>query len=418
MLMLDISMGLRALWLHRLRSGLTMLGVVFGVASVVAMLAVGEGASREALENIRKLGSRNIIITAEKPRDDALTGASNARMLMYGLDRADPERIRAGYPDLVSAVVAAKLVRKQARQGAQEMELRVVGTGPDWFRLIRREVLAGRLIVPADMAGLNQVAVLTDHGARRLLSGSGGIGATVRIGGEAFTVIGIVKAEGTDAGLTTPDQPIDAYIPLPVAQRRFGDVTTRRAAGSRSRERVELHAILVESATQEHVLPLARGLDRLLTLTHPARDWSMQVPLELLKQAEETKRRFNIVLGSIAAISLLVGGIGIMNIMLASVTERTREIGIRRALGARKRQIMRQFLVETLVLSGIGGLAGLAVGLILPALITHATGLPTSVTLWSAGLAFGVAFITGLIFGLYPAARAASLDPVAALRHD
>jgi putative ABC transport system permease protein len=244
-------------------------------------------------------------------------------------------------------------------------------------------------------------------------------GSKIRISPDDFEVVGIVRSEGgEDGGIQTPDQGIDAYIPLNVARERFGDFIIRFAAGSRQRDRVELHQIIVEVDDAARVESAAAAVGAMLKRFHKEKDYEMSVPRALLRQAEDTKRTFNIVLGSIAGISLLVGGIGIMNIMLASVTERTREIGIRRAIGARRAQIVGQFMVETVVLSSLGGLIGIGIGLLIPWCITALAGMPTVVTAWSLVLAVGISVSVGLVFGVYPALRAATLDPIVALRHD
>jgi len=413
----NIRLGIKTLWQHKLRSILTMLGVVFGVASVVAMLAVGEGASQQALEQIRNLGSHNVIVSSVRPTEEQAGGAARVRMVIYGLSYEDEARVRATF-DSVVRVAPAKVVRKDGRLGTRTLELRVVGTTPEWFTLVRRPLLAGRLLTEVDMDRAANVAVLTEHGARRLLAASNTIGQPVRIGGETFTVVGIIRSAGGEGVMQTPDRDADAYIPLPVARHRFGDVIVQRTAGSQSRERVELHEMIIEARTLEDVEPLAAGLESLLRHHHPAGGTHIQVPLALLRQAEATKRTFNIVLGSIAGISLLVGGIGIMNIMLASVTERTREIGIRRAIGAKRRQIIGQFLIETVVLSMTGGLIGVAIGILLPKLITHAAGMPTVITGWSLTLSLTISVGIGIVFGLYPAIRASRLNPIEALRHE
>jgi len=215
-----------------------------------------------------------------------------------------------------------------------------------------------------------------------------------------------------------PDEQIDAYIPIEVAKERYGDIMTRNMAGTRMREMVELHQMIVEVDSVENVESVAKGIEVMLQRFHKKEDYRISVPLALLRQAEATKRTFNIVLGSIACISLLVGGIGIMNIMLASVTERTKEIGIRRAIGAKRRQIISQFLIETVVLSTLGGMIGIGLGLLIPWLITIFAGMPTVVTLKSVILSVGISISVGIIFGLYPAVRAANVDPIVALRHE
>ena len=413
----NIRLGVKTLLLHKLRSLLTMLGVVFGVASVIAMLAVGEGASKEALEQIRKLGSHNIIVDSIQPVEDEESRSTRSRMSIYGLLYADERRIAESFP-VVQRTVPVKVVRKEGRLGTRSLELRVVGTTPDWFRLVRREIVAGRVLAPHDYESRGNVVVLTEHGARRLLATEAVLGQHLRIGGEAFEVVGIVQSESAAGGMRTPDQETDAYIPLTVAKERFGDIFTQRSSGSHIREKVELHHMIVEVDAIENVESTARGIEALLGLFHKKNDYRISVPLALLKQAEATKRTFNIVLGSIAGISLLVGGIGIMNIMLASVTERTREIGIRRAIGAKRRQIVGQFLIETVVLSTVGGLIGVGIGLLIPWLISRFAGMPAVVPMYSLVLSLGISMTVGVVFGIYPAVRAARLDPIVALRHE
>jgi putative ABC transport system permease protein len=285
--------------------------------------------------------------------------------------------------------------------------------------LVPRELLAGRVLLPADEVKRAPVAVLTEFGARKLLATQSTIGQTLRIGGNEFEIIGIIKSESGQAGnIQIPDQESDVYISLEVARRYYGDIFARMTSGSFERERVELHQIIVQVNDPKHVEAVATGIESMLGLFHKKKDYVVSVPLALLKQTEATKRTFNIVLGSIAGISLLVGGIGIMNIMLASVTERTREIGIRRAIGAKRRQIIYQFLIETVVLSMIGGLIGLGLGVLIPLLITHFSGMPTVVTANGIFLPLFISMAIGIVFGLYPAMHAAQVDPIVALRHE
>ncbi len=414
----NIRLGVKNLMLHKLRSLLTVLGVVFGVGSVIAMLAVGEGASREAMEQIRKLGSNNIILTAVKPVEDEQQGtARRGWMSVYGLLYEDEQRIRETMP-AVLRTVPVKHVRKEGRLGERAMELRLMGTTPDWFDLVARPLVAGRTLTQMDFDRQAPVCILTEYGARRLLATEHTIGQPLRIGGDYYEIIGIVQSEQSGGSIQTPDQQVDAYIPLNVARARFGDISIRRTVGTFEMEMVELHMILVQVRSIDQVEPTADAVQSMLKRFHKKKDYHISVPLALLQQAEATKRTFNIVLGSIAGISLLVGGIGIMNIMLASVTERTREIGIRRAIGAKQRQIIGQFLIETVVLSTIGGLIGIGIGILMPWLITQFAGMPTVVPAYGIVLALGVSVSVGIIFGLYPAIRAAKLDPITALRHE
>lgn len=414
----NIVLGVKNLLLHKLRSFLTMLGMVFGVASVIAMLSIGEGASAKALEDIRKLGSTNIIINSRKPIEEEGSQNQGGRASMYGLLYKDVERVRRTFED-VTAVVPVKAVRKEGRLGDKALDLRLVGTAPEWFELVKRPLIAGRTMTRRDNEDYAGVVVLTEYGARRLLATRNTIGQSLRLGSDYFEVIGIVESEGTDSGdIQSLDQNVDAYLPITVAKSRFGDMVTTRATGNFQREIVELHQMIVSVRSNEEVEGTARALETMLERFHNKKDFSMSVPLTLLRQAESTKRTFNIVLGSIAAISLLVGGIGIMNIMLASVTERTREIGVRRAIGARRAQIILQFLIETVVLSVAGGLIGIVIGFAIPMGVTYFAGMPTIVTMTSLVLSAGISVAIGIVFGLYPAVRAANLDPITALRHE
>jgi putative ABC transport system permease protein len=414
----DVLLGVENLFLHRMRSLLTMLGVVFGVSSVVAMLSVGEGASTETLERIRALGSDNIIISSAKSAKEEEAVARFSYMSVYGLTYADFARIGESCGNIRQAA-PAKLIRKDARLLERTIELRVVGTTPEWFRLVPRPILAGRVILPSDQERRAPVAVLTEFGARKLLANANTIGQLIFLGGDNFEVIGIVKNEAGHAGnVQVPDRDVDVYVPIEVATEYFGDINTKFSAGSRVRERVELHQIIVQVEDVSRVEATAAAIESMLHRFHEKDDYAVSVPLALLQQAEATKRTFNIVLGSIAGISLLVGGIGIMNIMLASVTERTREIGIRRAIGAKRRQIIHQFLIESVVLSTIGGLIGLGLGVLIPFLITRFSGMPTVLTANGIFLPLLISMTVGILFGLYPAMHAARVDPIIALRHE
>ena len=411
-----VRSGVQDVLRHKLRSFLTMLGMVFGVGSVVAMLAVGEGASEQALEAIRKLGSHNILLSSVKPVETGTEGLQRTeRISAYGISYEDEKRILETVPGVLRTV-PARFMTKKAILGSVLMELRVVGTTDVWFEVVPRPVVAGRVLSPED--SVSPVCVLTESGARKLLAGRSTIGQPIRLSQHVFTVVGIVKNAEASGGMQMPDSETDVYIPIRTGIERFGQVNMQRSAGSFSAERVDLSQVIVEMKSDDDVKPGMQAIEAILAFFHKKRDYRIDVPLALLEEAAATKRRFNAVLGSIAAISLLVGGIGIMNIMLASVTERTQEIGIRRAIGARRRHIVFQFLVETCVLSVGGGIIGLVFGVGIPMLITATTGMPTSVRAYSLVLAFSISAGIGIVFGLYPAHRASMLDPVEALRRE
>jgi putative ABC transport system permease protein len=413
----NFQLGIKNLAMHKLRSFLTILGTVFGVGSVIAMLSVGEGASKEALDQIRKLGSRNIILNSVKPKEQEVLTDHPAYINRYGLLYEDEHRIKNTFPTILRTV-PVKLLRKDGSLGGRSLEMRIVGTTPDWFNLVNRQVIAGRLLSWKDLHKYARVCVLTEYGARKLLATEHSIGQVVRIGNGYFKVVGIIRSEQGGEDAQTPDEGVDAYIPLSTAREHHGDALWQRSPGGKKSEHVELHQLLVQVNSTEMVEPTAAAIEAMLQLFHNKRDYSISVPLGLLQQAEETKRRFNIVLGSIAAISLLVGGIGIMNIMLASVMERTREIGIRRAIGAKRKQIVGQFIIETVVLSTVGGVIGICIGIFLPWLITKFSGMPTIIPTYGILLSFVISIGIGVLFGVYPALRAARLDPITALRHE
>ena len=262
--------------------------------------------------------------------------------------------------------------------------------------------------------------------ARRLFPYQDPLTQAVKINEVYYRVVGLIREKNSadqrsQAG-EMEGEPLDnnVYIPINTSRSRMGELILKRLSSGfgMEAERVELHQITVQMQDTDFVEIAETQIKSLLNRFHDKNDYEVIVPLQLLRQAERTKRIFNIVLGSIAAISLLVGGIGIMNIMLATVTERTREIGVRRALGARKRDITTQFLVETVVLSVGGGIIGILVGITVPFLITHLTDMQTIITFWSVLLAFGISGAIGIAFGIYPATIAAELDPIEALRHE
>jgi putative ABC transport system permease protein len=415
----NLKLGMKDLLLHKGRSMLTSLGIVFGVGSVIAMLSVGEGASEEAMLQIRKLGSNNILISSLKPADDNNSGSAAKKSVMsvYGLLYEDERRMSRSLPHVIRTA-PARITRKPARLGDKNMELRIVGTTAEWFQLVKRPLLAGRYFNTEDSLNHAAVCVLTEHGARKLLANESVVGKSVILGGDYFRVIGVIAGDELAEGIQTPDLKTDTYVPIKIYTGVFGESSYTRTAGSHILEKVELHKIIVEVDAMENVESTATAIRTMLKRFHKKNDYEMSVPLALLRQAEASKRTFNIVLGSIAGISLLVGGIGIMNIMLASVTERTREIGIRRAIGAKRGQIVMQFLVETVVLSATGGLIGILVGISIPWVITRLTEMPTIVPLYSVVLSLGISMSVGIIFGLYPAIRASRLDPIEALRHE
>ncbi|MFO1498298.1 MAG: ABC transporter permease [Verrucomicrobiota bacterium] len=420
-----IRLGLKSLWLHRLRSLLTVLGIVFGVCSVIAMLAIGEGASYEAQEQIKNLGSQNIILRSVKPAEEqkATDRGSQSYVLQYGLTYQDIKRIRATIPG-VTVVVPARVMREYVWNISRKVDCDIMGTVPWYPQMRNQRLVQGRFFTEQEMEAKASVCVLGAEMVPTLFPIDSPLGRHVRVGSAYYRVIGVMEPRSRS---TKADEVADVskggaatrmFIPLETAQTRYGDILMKRRSGSFEAERIALHEVTIKVEQRDTVVPISLAIRDVMDRNHKKKDFDMVVPLELLKRAERTKQIFNIVLGSIAAISLIVGGIGIMNIMLASVTERTREIGIRRALGANQRDITVQFLVETVMLSGAGGILGVMLGLIIPFSVSYFAGMKTIVTLWSPPLAFSISGLVGVVFGLYPALRAAQMDPVEALRHE
>lgn len=413
-----VYLGLLNIWRHRLRSTLTILGIVFGVCSVIAMLAIGEGASFEALEQIKQLGSHNIILNSVKPPQSESVNTETNRMLEYGLKYEDAERIQNTVPG-VEVIVPSRTIRANVTYRKKRLDANVIGVVPWYLETSNQTIKMGRFLNQLETDDHKNVCVISSNLAARLFTTESPLNKTIKVKSDYYTVIGVLEGSGVAsqenrAGETN----LNLFIPLTAAKSRFGDVLVNRSSGSFSMEKVELHQVIVKVEDIGSVIPTSEVIRGILKRFHKEVDYEIVVPQRLLEQAERFKRNSNIVLGSIAAISLLVGGIGIMNIMLATVTERTREIGIRRALGAKKRDIIVQFLSETVLLSGSGGLIGLSLGVAIPFLVTYFADMITIIKLWSVFGAFGISLLIGIVFGIYPAYRAAQMDPIAALRHE
>ena len=414
-----VRMSLRSLMLHKLRSFLTILGLVFGVASVIIMLSIAEGAGRDALRRIESLGINNVIVRSIKPTgDDRLEDQSG--VLEYGLTFVDMKRIDETL-DTVASIAPFREFNYEARNLANMLEVRLVGLEPSYAKTNRLELASGRFIRQSDVESSRNVCVLGAEVAQRLFPGEKADKKAILISNRfRFEVVGVIAQKQSSGGigssLTAADYNRDIYIPLTTDHDRFGKVLRQSKEGESKSEKVELTQLTVRVNHPDDVRKTAASIESLLLATHDDEDFRVTVPLDLLEQRKASERTFNFLLGSIAAISLLVGGIGIMNIMLATVSERTGEIGIRRALGATQGDITFQFLVETLVLSASGAIIGALVGLSAPPLISILTGRETALTFWGPFIAVTVALLTGLVFGIYPAKRAASLDPIEALR--
>jgi putative ABC transport system permease protein len=406
----SVRVGLRSIAVHKLRSALTMLGVIFGVAAVVSMLAIAGGARREAVEQIRLLGTNNIRVHHLELTGEARERADQKGSI--GLSVADAQLVAATLPRGVR-LAPIRLVDAPVLLRSGEAAARVVATDSDYDRVTDFRVAEGRFLSDLDVAEAKRVAILGAEVRQSLFPLRHPLGQKIRIGDEWFTVVGVMESKTVREGRATVIQVRnlnrDVYIPITTANGRF--------LNERGSDAIQEVAIRVPEADQ--VAPVAAIARRLIGDAHRGvEDFEIVVPAELLAQAQTTQRVFNIVMGSIAAISLLVGGIGIMNVMLTSVTERTREIGIRRAVGATRRAILAQFLIETVLLSAGGGLVGILLGLAMAHGINRFAGWETALSVFSAAGAFTIAALVGIVFGIYPARRAARMDPIGALRFE
>ena len=402
--------GLDNLRSHKLRSFLTTLGVIFGVTAVVSMLSIGEGAKRAAVEQIKLLGTNNIRVRRLEMTPQQEADAD--RLQSDGLTYRDGEIMRSSLPHL-DGVCPLRFLEEEVTRGERQSSGRVIGTDVDYAEVTNFKPAEGRFLAAMDEHEAKRVCVIGADVQHELFGQGNAINRRIRIGDDWFTVVGVMQQKKVRKGgtnvIAVRDINKDIYIPIGTALKRFTDA-----------DRPDMvDEIAVRVASEDDVLPMADVLKRLLSRTHhAAKDYEIVIPAELLAQSQRTQRLFNVVMGSIAAISLLVGGIGIMNIMLASVTERTREIGIRRAVGASRQDVLSQFLNETVLVSVAGGLTGIVLGVIMAKAINLFAGWETVISLAGVLVAFTISAAIGIVFGLYPARKAAALDPIEALRYE
>lgn len=398
-----------SLSLHRLRSLLSILGILFGVTSVVAMLSIGEGAKRETLEQIEQLGINSVMI-----KQNALSDSNKQQALenlSYGLSENDALLFKKNMPNLVS-IAPIKVLKAHIPSALQNMAPEIMAVTREYGEIKSLKLKSGRFITDLDKQEKKQVVIL-GYDVARALGRAGTLQNTLRIENTSFGIVGILEPSqwktSKNAFLATKNINKAIFIPL-------GSENTLRSY--QYPENDLLSEIILQMKPGQDFTKTTAMIKRLLTIHHRSyEDYQIIVPQELLNQANQTQRTFNLILGSIATISLLVGGIGIMNMMLANVTERIREIGIRRALGATKKNILLQFLNETLLLTLFGALLGVIFGVLFSFFISYFAGWQTVVTLWSLALSLAMASIVGICSGLYPAYKAAMLHPIVALRH-
>ena len=390
-----------------------MLGIIFGVAAVIAMLSIGEGAKQESLEQIRQMGISNIIVQHWDKEDDQEDSADADQNKSQGLtwdDARSIERICL----LAEYVTPQRELKIKAQAHGNTFRTMAVGTTADYLTVLDAQMGSGVYFSQEDLRESKRVCVLGADAKRALFFFDDPLGGRVKIRNQWFTVIGVLADKGAAGGkiggvLEVRNTDEDIYIPLTTMLTRFHWEPAD----------AELSQITVKISASKQLQEAAAIVRTILNRRHRGvEDFKIAIPEELLRQSQKTQQIFNIVMGCIAGISLVVGGIGIMNIMLASVLERTREIGIRRALGARRHDILSQFLVESLLVSLLGGLIGVILGYAVPEIITLYAGWRTIVQPWTIALAFGVSASVGIGFGIYPARQAALLNPIDALRYE
>ena len=442
-LLRTLHLGFKSLLLHKLRTCLAMLGILIGVMAVIWLVALGEGVSYQAQKQIEELGATNVIVKSVRPPDSSSSDAGSF-VISYGLTRADFDRISSTIPSVVRAVPMRE-IKSEVRTHGRLADVHVLGCTPEYFELNHLHMKRGRFIEDHDLKHLDNVCVIADETSRRLFPYQDPIGKTLEIlfnnSKDVYRIVGQTKNRDPSAAiggsLEGRNYNLDVYIPLATLRARIGDQIITARSGGRDGEDIQINQITLTAVDIAHVEELAEIVDRLLKKFHKSADYSITVPKELLRRAEMLRRLFNVLLVVIAGISLVVGGIGIMNIMLATVTERTREIGVRRAMGARRQDIIFHFLAETTVLSGIGGVLGVVFGFFCEPVVSFSRkfakqnyldvwndlppaiqNLEPRIADWSILAAFGISVFVGIVFGIYPAFRAAHMDPIEALRHE
>lgn len=407
----NIKVAIQGLADHKFRSFLTMLGIIFGVASVIAMLSIGEGAKREAIAKYQDLGVNNIIIREKEMSDQELEEVRTK--FSPGLSLNDARVISEIVPG-VDRIASQAEVNGEVRYTNLSVKSSVIGVSPDFYSILNYKVKNGEFINEQHYAAKRRVCVLGAGVASSLFQKEDPMGQMIKIEDQWFEVVGVLESKAlfteTVGELAARDLNTDVYIPLSTFLDRFSKGNALES---------EIKQITVQVENSDRLLEISQLIDQILKRHHfQNEDYGIVIPLELLKQEEKERQIYNFLLGAIAAISLVVGGIGIMNIMLATVMERTREIGIRRAIGARKREILIQFVTEAVVISIAGGIIGVLLGVTLSLLVTLFTDVSTYIRFYSIIIAFGFSVLVGVVFGYLPAKNAANLKPVDSIRYE
>ena len=415
-----LRLSMHNILLHKVRSILTSLGIIFGVGSVIAMLAVSEGAKRAALEQIEAMGIDKIIVYSQKPPPsgvDSQTSRSIQYAESYGLTQADYQNLMK--MDNIDRITIVRNVRKNVLKGLERLDVKLVAVTPDFLHDSGSEIELGRWLTTPDMINKQPVCVIGTEARRKLfeLGRTDVIGSLLKIDTESYRIVGVLN---NDMGsqypeLGTPGNMV--FIPLTLSDALFGSFTISKETAVPVVTQIDFDVFIITVAHLEYIDNTANRVTQYFRTSHSKiKDWDVVIPLDLLKQREATQNIFTIVMSSIAGISLIVGGIGIMNIMLASVYERRKEIGTRRALGAQKGDILFQFLIETVFLTSMGGILGILLGVGISKIITFYANMPTYYSPISIIAALLISSIVGVLFGTYPAWKAAQQNPIDVLR--
>ncbi len=409
----DFQLALQNLMQHKLRSLLTMLGMIFGVAAVVSMLSIGAGAQQQVMAFIEQMGLRNIVVEAKEASN--WQEMQKTRKNSAGLTFQDFRVVKADVGGITESSPRKRFIPSKMTPKPEREMPAVFGVNPSYERIANLRVVAGRFYDDTENQRGEPLCVLGQAAKNNLFGAQEAIGQYIKINTQWFRVIGVagpqLTAQSQVAGLPSQDLNNLIYVPL------YGAIFRLEDSNSEIKDEIDgIYLQLTSADASAETAEVVRGL--IGASHHGVDDFSIVVPAELLAQQKRTQRMFDIVMVAIASISLLVGGIGIMNIMLASILERTREIGVRRAVGARQSDIVRQFLIEATMISFVGGVMGIAAGFGMSYLIAWLAGWTTIVTPISIELAFAVSVSVGLIFGIYPARKAARLDPVEAIRYE
>lgn len=414
----QFKLSFHNLMLHKVRSILTSLGIIFGVGSVISMLSISQGAKEQALAAIEAMGIDKIILASKKPPMEGKDTSSSASITQeYGLTEKDLRHIRG--MENVRRISTARNSRQKVIKGVTLLELRLIAVDSDFLRETNSILTLGRWLSPADFS-MNAANCVIGRNVRRKLFNLGDtdvIGAYIRIENNVFRVVGVMENNhGTNIlGIGRPDDMI--VIPMSTGKAKFGRRATTISTSQHQVEEIDYDTFIITVADTSYIDYTSKRIAAYLDKTHgQSRDWEKIVPYDLLLQKEKTQNIFTIVMASIAGISLLVGGIGIMNIMLANVYERRREIGTRRALGAKKRDIIIQFLLETIFLTFIGGAIGVGLGVGIAEIVAAYAAMPVAFSLWFILLALVISACIGILFGTYPAWKAAQQNPIDVLR--